>query len=113
MPPLKVTARIKKDTYDVMSIFNFLYVYQLIFMDITDSSDLEMPEREQATALLMAGRHLPDAVMQSTYHRVGLITEASRMYEALGDKKSVQMCRMTLLEIDNISQQANEISLQC
>ncbi|XP_025084954.1 sterol regulatory element-binding protein 1-like isoform X2 [Pomacea canaliculata] len=79
----------------------------------TDSSDLEMPEREQATALLMAGRHLPDAVMQSTYHRVGLITEASRMYEALGDKKSVQMCRMTLLEIDNISQQANEISLQC
>ncbi|KAK7485583.1 hypothetical protein BaRGS_00023158 [Batillaria attramentaria] len=78
-----------------------------------ESSDSEVPEREQATALLMAGRHLPDPMMQSVEQRVGFIKEASRMYEALGDKKSVQMCRKTLLEMDSCGQTSSEIPVQC
>nr|KAG5698523.1 hypothetical protein BaRGS_023226 [Batillaria attramentaria] len=79
----------------------------------TESSDSEVPEREQATALLMAGRHLPDPMMQSVEQRVGFIKEASRMYEALGDKKSVQMCRKTLLEMDSCGQTSSEIPVHC
>jgi len=75
-----------------------------------ESSDSEVPEREQATALLMAGRHMPDTMMHSSEERVELIKEASRMYEILGDKKSVQACRKTLLDMDNYGQ---EVPLQC
>ena len=82
------------------------------FLLAGESSDSEVPEREQAMALLMAGRHLPDTMMHSSEDRVGLIKEASRMYEALGDKKSVQACRKTLLEMDSCGQ-TNEILMQC
>ena len=77
-----------------------------------ESSDSEVPEREQATALLMAGRHLPPPMMHSSEERVGLIREASRMYEVLGDKKSVQACRKTLLELDSCGQ-TSDLPLQC
>ena len=75
-------------------------------------SDTDIPEREQATALLMAGRHLPEPMMQNSGERADMIKEASRMYEALGDKKSVQVCRKTLMELDNATQ-ISEIPLQC
>ncbi|XP_076446887.1 sterol regulatory element-binding protein 1-like [Babylonia areolata] len=77
-----------------------------------DWSDGEVPEREQATALLLAGRHLPQTLMHSSEERAGLIKEASRMYEALGDKKSVKACRKALLEMDSCTA-TSDISVQC
>ncbi|KAL8615034.1 hypothetical protein ACOMHN_057938 [Nucella lapillus] len=77
-----------------------------------DLSDSDVPEREQATALLLAGRHLPQSLVHSCEERAGLIKEASRMYEALGDKKSVQACRKALLEI-NTCPQNGDLSVQC
>ncbi|KAK6173452.1 hypothetical protein SNE40_016898 [Patella caerulea] len=75
------------------------------------SSDAEsdIPEREQATALLMAGRHLPEELVSSMSDRVNLINEAQRMYEVLGDKKSVQTCRKTLIDMKENVQNINEI----
>ncbi|KAK3100385.1 hypothetical protein FSP39_019112 [Pinctada imbricata] len=67
----------------------------------TESSDSEVPDREQAKALLMAGRHLPPAILPSNEDRVTLISEASKMYEVLGDKKSVQSCRHVLMQFEN------------
>ncbi|XP_041360280.1 sterol regulatory element-binding protein 1-like isoform X2 [Gigantopelta aegis] len=70
----------------------------------------ELPDREHATALLMAGRHLPEPLVASVGDRISLITEASSMYEALGDRKSVLLCRQTLMKIE---QKSNEILVDC
>lgn len=48
----------------------------------------------------MAGRHLPESLMGSPGDRATLISEASRLYEVLGDKKSVQTCRRTLMLLE-------------
>ncbi|RUS91548.1 hypothetical protein EGW08_000663 [Elysia chlorotica] len=67
----------------------------------------ETPERERAVALLMAGRHLPASMAGGESQRISMIKEASRVFETLGDKKSIQMCRKALLEKDSPKQQVN------
>ncbi|XP_059150528.1 sterol regulatory element-binding protein 1-like [Physella acuta] len=69
-----------------------------------ESGPAEYPERERATALLMAGRHLPSSMTGGISERINLIKEASRLYESLGDKKSVQLCRKVLLEVNELKQ---------
>ena len=78
-----------------------MYVYSV--PELSEESDSETPDREQATALLMAGRHLPESLMAHPGDRVTLISEASRLYEVLGDKKSVQSCRKTLMMLEEKS----------
>ncbi|KAI8798918.1 sterol regulatory element-binding protein 1-like [Biomphalaria glabrata] len=79
--------------------------------DDSDSpNEDECIERERAAALLMAGRHLPSNVMGGVGERINLIKEASRLYEIIGDKKSVQLCRKVLMDVD-ISKQNLEIPL--
>ncbi|GFR96431.1 sterol regulatory element-binding protein 1 [Elysia marginata] len=69
-------------------------------------------ERERAAALLMAGRHLPASMAGGESQRISMIKEASRVFEALGDKKSIQMCRKALLENDSTKQQVStEVSI--
>ena len=76
---------------------------------ISDSSDADsdLPDREQAKALLMAGCHLPD-----TGERVTLIGEASKIYQAMGDKKSVQSCRKMLMQYED-QRMNNSVPIQC
>ncbi|XP_052279884.1 sterol regulatory element-binding protein 1-like isoform X2 [Dreissena polymorpha] len=62
----------------------------------SDDCEGDCPDREQAAALLLAGRHLPEPLMACPGDRATLISEASRLYEALGDRKSVQTCRKSL-----------------
>ena len=74
-----------------------------VITEMSEDSDSETPDREQATALLMAGRHLPESLMAHPGDRATLISEASRLYEVLGDKKSVQSCRKTLMMLEEKS----------
>ena len=83
-----------------------------LLLELSDESDSETPDREQATALLMAGRHLPESLMSCPGDRATLISEASRLYEVLGDKKSVQSCRRTLMLLEETSQ-SQAPTLQC
>ena len=72
----------------------------------------ETPERERAAALLMAGRHLPASMAGGESQRISMIKEASRVFEALGDKKSIQMCRKALFEDEIPKQQVStEVSI--
>lgn len=75
------------------------------------SSDSNVPDREQATALLMAGRHLPEPLIPSAGDRAALFTEASKMYEILGDKKAVQSCRKMLMKLEESKTQP--LVVQC
>ncbi|XP_052078651.1 sterol regulatory element-binding protein 1-like isoform X2 [Mytilus californianus] len=73
----------------------------------SSDTDSDLPDREQAKALMMAGCHLPD-----TGDRVTLISEASKIYEAMGDKKSVQSCRKMLMQCED-QQISNSVPIQC
>jgi sterol regulatory element-binding transcription factor 1 len=49
-------------------------------------------EREHATALYMACRHLPSPLLSSPGERAGMLVEAARTLERIGDKKRLQDC---------------------
>lgn len=48
-------------------------------------------EREHATALYMACKHLP-GLLSSPGERVGMLVEAAKTLERIGDKKKLQDC---------------------
>lgn len=49
-------------------------------------------EREHATALYMACRHLPTFLLSSPGERAGMLAEAVKTLERIGDKKRLQEC---------------------
>ncbi|KAK6626223.1 hypothetical protein RUM43_006530 [Polyplax serrata] len=51
-----------------------------------------MGEREHATALYMACRHLPTPLLSSPGERAGMLAEAAKTLERIGDKKKLKEC---------------------
>jgi len=49
-------------------------------------------DRERAAALYMACRHLPTPLLSSPGERVGMLTEAAKTLERIGDRKRLQDC---------------------
>lgn len=49
-------------------------------------------EREHATALMMACRHLPSQLLSSPGERAGMLAEAAKTLEKIGDTKKMQDC---------------------
>ena len=49
-------------------------------------------EREHATALYLACRHLPPQLLSSPGERAGMLSEAAGMLEKIGDKKGLEEC---------------------
>lgn len=49
-------------------------------------------EREHATALYLACRHLPGQLISSPGERAGMLAEAAKTLERIGDKKKLQDC---------------------
>lgn len=49
-------------------------------------------ERQHAAALYMACKHLPGQLMSSPGERAGMLVEAAKTMERIGDKKKLQEC---------------------
>lgn len=49
-------------------------------------------EREHATALYMACRHLPTPLLSSPGERAGMLAEAAKTLERIGDRKKLEEC---------------------
>ncbi|XP_012940196.2 sterol regulatory element-binding protein 1 [Aplysia californica] len=77
--------------------------------ELEEGAEEVCPERETATAMLMAGRHLHAGVAGGTSERIKLIKDAGRMFEMLGDKKSVSVCRKALMDMDESSGGGGEV----
>jgi len=54
--------------------------------------DVYSGEREHAIALVMACRHLPTQLLTSPGERSGMLTQAARMLDKLGDKRRLEEC---------------------
>nr|CAD7461371.1 unnamed protein product [Timema tahoe] len=57
-----------------------------------DKSEDGVGEREHATALYLACRHLPSPLLSSPGERVGMLSEAAKTLERIGDKKRLDDC---------------------
>jgi len=58
-------------------------------------------EREHAIALVMACRHLPTQLLASPGERSGMLTQAARMLDKLGDKRRLEECNSLLKKISS------------
>ncbi|CAH2307738.1 sterol regulatory element-binding 1-like isoform X1 [Pelobates cultripes] len=55
--------------------------------------------REHAEALLLACRYLPPSFLSAPGQRVGMLAEAARTLEKLGDKRTLQDCQQFILAL--------------
>ncbi len=49
-------------------------------------------EREHATALYLACRHLPPQLLSTPGEQAGMLTEAANTLERIGDKRRLEEC---------------------
>ncbi|XP_059809739.1 sterol regulatory element-binding protein 2 [Hypanus sabinus] len=56
-------------------------------------------QREKATAILLACRHLPLSFLSSPGQRAIMLAEAARTLEKLGDKRSVNDCQQIIMKL--------------
>ena len=71
--------------------------------DLPPDDDDEVGERERATSLLLASRHLPAQLLSSPGQRAAMLKEAAKMYEHLGDRRSLQDCRTMMMRFTSSS----------
>lgn len=77
--------------YWTMSVFS-TQLCRLYGM-ISDKSGQEVGgEREHAAALYLACRHLPTPLLASPGERVGMLLDAAKLLEKIGDRKRLQQC---------------------
>jgi len=58
-------------------------------------------EREHAIALVMACRHLPTQLLASPGERSGMLTQAARMLDKLGDKRRLDECNILMKKLSS------------
>ncbi|XP_069840351.1 sterol regulatory element-binding protein 1 isoform X2 [Dendropsophus ebraccatus] len=63
------------------------------------SCEATLPTREHAEALLLACRYLPPTFLSAPGQRVGMLAEAARTLEKLGDKRTLQDCQQFILSL--------------
>ncbi|XP_069763856.1 sterol regulatory element-binding protein 2-like [Narcine bancroftii] len=56
-------------------------------------------QREKATAILLACRHLPLSFLSPPGQRAIMLAEAARTLEKLGDKRSVSDCQQVIMKL--------------
>lgn len=56
-------------------------------------------QREKATAILLACRHLPLSFLSSPGQRAVMLAEAARTLEKLGDKRSLSDCQQIIMKL--------------
>lgn len=61
-------------------------------------------EREHAAALYMACRHLPAQLLATPGERAGMLSEAAKTLEKIGDRKSLEECYRLMKGIGNTVQ---------
>ena len=53
-------------------------------------------EKEHAIALYMACRHLPSQLLCSPGERAGMLAEAAKILQKIGDQKSLNECKVLM-----------------
>ncbi|KAI1883960.1 hypothetical protein AGOR_G00221470 [Albula goreensis] len=65
----------------------------------TEESDTRPGQREQAEAVMLACRYLPPSFLSAPGQRVGMLADAARTLEKLGDKRSLHDCQQMIIKL--------------
>lgn len=81
-----------------MQVVALLQVFSLYCLPIGELDTLP-GQRERATAILLACRHLPLSFLSSPGQRAVLLAEAARTLEKVGDKRSCNDCQQMIVKL--------------
>ncbi|XP_064172533.1 sterol regulatory element-binding protein 1 [Anguilla rostrata] len=65
----------------------------------TEESETRPGQREQAEAVMLACRYLPPSFLSAPGQRVGMLADAARTLEKLGDKRSLHDCQQMIIKL--------------
>uniref|UniRef100_A0AAY5K188 Sterol regulatory element-binding protein 1 n=1 Tax=Esox lucius TaxID=8010 RepID=A0AAY5K188_ESOLU len=63
----------------------------------TEECEMRPGQREQAEAVMLACRYLPPSFLSAPGQRVGMLADAARTLEKLGDKRSLHDCQQMII----------------
>uniref|UniRef100_A0A674NZ57 Sterol regulatory element-binding protein 1 n=1 Tax=Takifugu rubripes TaxID=31033 RepID=A0A674NZ57_TAKRU len=65
----------------------------------TDECEMRPGQREQAEAVMLACRYLPPSFLSAPGQRVGMLADAARTLEKLGDKRTLHDCQQMIIKL--------------
>ncbi|KAA8585046.1 sterol regulatory element-binding protein 1 isoform X4 [Etheostoma spectabile] len=65
----------------------------------TEECETRPGQREQAEAVMLACRYLPPSFLSAPGQRVGMLADAARTLEKLGDKRTLQDCQQMIIKL--------------
>ncbi|XP_047184116.1 sterol regulatory element-binding protein 1 isoform X1 [Scophthalmus maximus] len=65
----------------------------------TEECETRPGQREQAEAVMLACRYLPPSFLSAPGQRVGMLAEAARTLEKLGDKRTLHDCQQMIIKL--------------
>ncbi|KAJ7989735.1 hypothetical protein DPEC_G00307610 [Dallia pectoralis] len=65
----------------------------------TEECEMRPGQREQAEAVMLACRYLPPSFLSAPGQRVGMLADAARTLEKLGDKRSLHDCQQMIIKL--------------
>ncbi|XP_023677553.1 sterol regulatory element-binding protein 1 isoform X2 [Paramormyrops kingsleyae] len=65
----------------------------------TEESETRPGRREQAEAVMLACRYLPPSFLSAPGQRVGMLADAARTLEKLGDKRTLHDCQQMIIRL--------------
>ncbi|XP_054614901.1 sterol regulatory element-binding protein 1 [Dunckerocampus dactyliophorus] len=65
----------------------------------TEESEMRPGQREQAEAVMLACRYLPPSFLSAPGQRVGMLADAARTLEKLGDKRTLHDCQQMIIKL--------------
>ena len=68
---------------------------------LLDGKSVVTGEREHANALFMACKHLPPQLLSTPGEKAGMLTEAARTLEKIGDKRGLEQCYKLMKNLGN------------
>ncbi|XP_029293890.1 sterol regulatory element-binding protein 1 isoform X2 [Cottoperca gobio] len=65
----------------------------------TEECETQPGQREQAEAVMLACRYLPPSFLSAPGQRVGMLADAARTLEKLGDKRTLHDCQQMIIKL--------------
>ncbi len=75
---------------------NEVLTFLLLLIFFADEKMVITGEKEHAIALYMACRHLPSQLLCSPGERAGMLAEAAKILQKIGDQKSLNECKVLM-----------------
>jgi sterol regulatory element-binding transcription factor 1 len=89
--------------YANLSSFSAKFIYYVFYIFSDKSQGGGGGEREHANALYLACRHLPTPLLSTPGERAGMLAEAAKTLEKIGDKKKLLECYQLMKSIGGSS----------